>query len=159
MLNANPLQPRQKIGLARFTLIRQLGQGGMGVVWLAQDEKLGESVALKFLPPEVRADPVALDDLRRETLRSRKLSHPHIVRIHDFHEVEGEAPFISVEYVDGPNLVGLRMQQAERVVIGVRGHELSGSRMPFLSPFDLGTAGTPPQLRAHIHCECRHIKV
>jgi serine/threonine protein kinase len=116
MLTPNPLQPGQKIGLARFTLIRQLGQGGMGVVWLAQDEKLGESVALKFLPPEVRADPVALDDLRRETLRSRKLSHPHIVRIHDFHEVEGEAPFISMEYVDGPNLVGLRMQQADRVL-------------------------------------------
>jgi formylglycine-generating enzyme required for sulfatase activity len=116
MLTPNPLQPGQKIGLARFTLIRQLGQGGMGVVWLAQDERLGESVALKFLPPEVRADPVALDDLRRETLRSRKLSHPHIVRIHDFHEVEGEAPFISMEYVDGPNLVGLRMQQADRVL-------------------------------------------
>ena len=116
MLTPNPLQPGQKIGLARFTLIRQLGQGGMGVVWLAQDEKLGESVALKFLPPEVRADPVALDDLRRETLRSRKLSHPHIVRIHDFHEVEGEAPFISMEYVDGPNLVGLRMQQPDRVL-------------------------------------------
>jgi serine/threonine protein kinase len=116
MLTPNPLQPGQKIGLARFTLVRQLGQGGMGVVWLAQDEKLGESVALKFLPPEVRADPVALDDLRRETLRSRKLSHPHIVRIHDFHDAEGEAPFISMEYVDGSNLVGLRMQQPERVL-------------------------------------------
>ena len=49
-----------KVGPARFTLIKELGRGGMGVVWLAQDTNLGEQVALKFLPPEVAADPVAI---------------------------------------------------------------------------------------------------
>jgi type 1 glutamine amidotransferase len=116
MLTSNPLQPGQKIGLARFTLIRQLGQGGMGVVWLAQDERLGESVALKFLPPEVRADPVALDDLRRETARSQRLAHPNIIRIHDLHEPEGEPAFISMEYVEGPTLSALRLQRPDRVM-------------------------------------------
>ena len=77
-----------RVGGGRFTLLRLLGQGGMGVVWLARDEHLRENVALKFLPPEIRHDAVALDDLRRETSRSRKLTHPHIVRIHDLYRVE-----------------------------------------------------------------------
>src|SRR5215204_6281048 len=87
-------------GGGRFTLLRLLGHGGMGVVWLARDEHLREEVALKFLPPEIRHDAVALDDLRRETSRSRKLTHSHIIRIHDLYKVEQEA-FISMEYVAG----------------------------------------------------------
>jgi hypothetical protein len=88
----------------------------MGEVWLAQDERLEEPVALKFLPPEVRADPVALHDLRRETARSHKLTHPNIVRIHDLNEVEGEPAFIAMEFIDGPTLTGLQMRQASRVL-------------------------------------------
>jgi serine/threonine protein kinase len=87
----------------------------MGVVWLARDERLGESVALKLLPPEIRSDPVALDDLRRETLKSRRLTHPNIIRIHDLFEADSEAAFISMEYVDGPNLSDLRLQQPARL--------------------------------------------
>src|SRR6185295_13174185 len=79
----------QKVGGGRYTLIKFLGKGGMGVVWLARDERLGEQVALKFLPPAISSDPVALDDMRRETLKSHKLSHPNIIRIHDLHEGEG----------------------------------------------------------------------
>src|SRR5688572_20130605 len=103
-----------RVGGGRFTLLRSLGQGGMGVVWLARDEHLREDVALKFLPPEIRHDAVALDDLRRETARSRKLTHPHIIRIHDLYRDEQEA-FISMEYVDGPNLSELRLEQPDRV--------------------------------------------
>ena len=103
-----------RVGGGRFTLLRSLGQGGMGVVWLARDEHLREDVALKFLPPEIRHDAVALDDLRRETSRSRKLTHPHIIRIHDLYRGEQEA-FISMEYVDGPNLSELRLEQPDRV--------------------------------------------
>jgi hypothetical protein len=103
-----------KVGSGRFTLLRLLGHGGMGVVWLARDEHLREELALKFLPPEIRHDAVALDDLRRETSRSRKLTHPNIIRIHDIYKAEDEA-FISMEYVDGPNLSELRLQQPDRV--------------------------------------------
>jgi serine/threonine protein kinase len=104
-----------QVGGGRFTLRRLLGQGGMGVVWLARDEHLREDVALKFLPPEIRHDAVALDDLRRETSRSRKLTHPHIIRIHDLYKVEQEA-FISMEYVAGPNLSELRLEKPDRVL-------------------------------------------
>ncbi len=87
----------------------------MGIVWLAKDLRLGEEAALKFLPREIGADPVALDDMRRETLKSRKLSHPNIIRIHDLFEAPDEAPFISMEYIDGPNLSALRLQQPNRL--------------------------------------------
>ncbi len=105
-----------KVGGGRYSLRRMLGRGGMGIVWLAQDERLQCEVALKFLPPGIRCDPVALDDLRRETARSQKLTHPNIVRIHDLYEPEGEDAFISMEYVDGSHLGTVRVQQAERVL-------------------------------------------
>jgi len=116
MSESGILQPGQKVGAGRFTLVKPLGRGGMGEVWLAQDERLHEPVALKFLPPEIRADPAALDDLRRETARSHRLAHPNIVRIHDFQESEGEPAFISMEYVDGPTLTALRVEQPSRVL-------------------------------------------
>src|SRR3954453_19804516 len=68
----------------RYTLKRILGRGGMGIVWLAQDGQLDEDVALKFLPDLVSTDPEAVQELKRETKRSRELNHHHIVRIHDF---------------------------------------------------------------------------
>ena len=108
------LEPGFLVGNGRFTLIRLIGRGGMGVVWLARDESLREDVALKFLPQEIRFDAAALDDLRRETARARKLTHPNIIRIHDLYKDEREA-FISMEYIDGPNLADLRVGQPERV--------------------------------------------
>jgi len=104
-----------KVGAGRYSLVRILGRGGMGIVWLAKDERLGCEVALKFLPPQIRYDASALDDLRRETARSHKLSHPNIVRVHDLYEVPGEDAFISMEYVDGRNLADLRVEQPARV--------------------------------------------
>ena len=112
--NQPALRVGNRVGSGRFVLIRELGRGGMGVVWLAQDTNLGEQVALKFLPPEVAADPVAVNDLRRETVRSHRLTHPNIIRIHDFHQADGLA-FISMEYVDGMTLSAWRMQQPNQV--------------------------------------------
>ncbi len=88
----------------------------MGVVGLAEDTRLNDQVALKFLAPEVRADPVALDDLRRETVRSHRLSHPNIIRIHDLIESPCEPAFISMEFVEGPTLTQLRLQQPQHVL-------------------------------------------
>src|SRR4051812_1870002 len=84
------LSPGVLVGGGRFLLKRPLAQGGMGVVWLAHDLRLKEAVALKFLPAAVAFEPVALEDLRKETLRSRRLSHPNIVRIYDLYEAPGE---------------------------------------------------------------------
>ena len=68
----------------RYQLLRQLGRGGMGVVWLAQDEKLMElDIALKFLPENLVHDEVALDDLRQETRRCMRLTHQNIVHVYD----------------------------------------------------------------------------
>src|SRR5437588_9594894 len=68
----------------RYTLIKILGRGGMGVVWLARDEELEREVALKFLPDPVIQDRALLNDLKRETRRSLELTHKNIVRIYDF---------------------------------------------------------------------------
>ena len=115
-LSSGGLAAGQTVGSGRFVLKKVLGQGGMGVVWLAHDLRLSEAVALKFLSPQIAFDTAALSDLRRETLRSRKLSHPNIVRIHDFVETESEPPFISMEYVDGPNLHFLRESRPLKVL-------------------------------------------
>ena len=114
--DSSGLAAGQSVGGGRYLLKKILGQGGMGVVWLAHDKRLRELVALKFLPPQIAFDPEALEDLRRETLRSRKLSHPNIIRIHDLHEGEGERPFITMEFVDGPNLHFLRASKPGRVL-------------------------------------------
>ena len=110
------LQAGSEVGSGRFILIKELGRGGMGVVWLAQDTNLDEQVALKFLPSEVAADPVAVNDLRRETARSHRLTHANIIRIHDFHQQPDGVAFISMEYVDGMMLSGWRLQQAGQVL-------------------------------------------
>jgi serine/threonine protein kinase len=98
----------------RYTLVRILGRGGMGVVWLARDEELERDVALKFLPDLVVHDLAVLDELKRETRRSLQLTHHHIVRIHDFVQ-DAESACISMEYVDGPTLSALRVEQPSRV--------------------------------------------
>src|SRR6266478_2853608 len=98
----------------RYTLIKVLGRGGMGVVWLARDQELERDVALKFLPNLMMQDHAALDDLKRETKRCLELTHPHIVRIHDFIHDE-RSGCISMEYVDGETLSNLRAEKERRV--------------------------------------------
>lgn len=111
----NDLITGRAVGAGRFELVRRLGEGGMGVVWLVLDRELNEHVAAKFLPRGIQSDPMALDDMRRETLKSRRLSHPCITRIHDFYHVGEELPFICMEYVNGQNLSELQVQQEGRV--------------------------------------------
>jgi len=94
----------------RFVLLRPLGRGGMGMVWLARDETLGEEVALKFLPDPVRWDPAALAELKAETRSARRLTHPHIVRIHDL-VADGSGAAIAMEAIAGANLTQLRLER------------------------------------------------
>jgi serine/threonine protein kinase len=103
--------PGDMIGNGRYTLKQELGRGGGGVVWLARDEHLQQSVATKRLPPELANDTVALGDLISEVQKARLLSHPNIIRIHDFIKLPDELPFITMEYVDGTDLGSLRNQQ------------------------------------------------
>ena len=103
----------QKV-FGRYTLVRLLGRGGMGVVWLARDEKLEQDIALKFLPEMIAHDPVAVNDLKRETRRSLQLTHPHIVRIHDFVE-DSRLAAVSMEFVDGASLSLRRLEQPGQV--------------------------------------------
>lgn len=98
----------------RYVLARIAGRGGMGVVWVAQDEKLDREVALKFLPELVTHDAGLFDQLKQETRRSLELTHRNIVRIYDF-VGDTECACISMEYVDGPTLSALRVQRPNRV--------------------------------------------
>lgn len=104
--------PGDVIGNGRYTLKQELGRGGGGVVWLAQDEHLQQTVAIKRLPPELANDTVALGDLISEVQKARLLSHPNIIRIHDFVKLPDELPFITMEHVDGTDLGSLRNQQS-----------------------------------------------
>ena len=105
--------PGQKL-FGRYTLQKMLGRGGMGVVWLARDEELGRETALKFLPEVVAADRSAIEDLKREVRRAINLSHPHIVKIHDF-VTDGRTAAVSMEYVKGDTLSSLRIDQPGHV--------------------------------------------
>ena len=98
----------------RYTLIKVLGRGGMGIVWLARDEELERDVALKFLPDLMIQDRALSDQLKRETKRCLELTHPHIVRIHDFVHDE-RSGCISMEYVDGETLSNLRAEKEQKV--------------------------------------------
>src|SRR5438094_654943 len=87
----------------RYTLEKILGRGGMGVVWLARDEKLEREVALKVLPELMVFDEQAVVDLKRETKKSQELRHHHIVSVYDFVSDDRSA-CIAMEYVDGSTL-------------------------------------------------------
>jgi serine/threonine protein kinase/Tfp pilus assembly protein PilF len=106
----------------RYKLIKVLGRGGMGIVWLARDEELERHVALKFLPDLMIQDLSLLDQLKHETKRCLELTHPHIVRIHDFVHDE-RSGCISMEYVDGETLSNLRAEKEQKVF---EPHELTG---------------------------------
>ena len=91
---------------ARYRIIERLGRGGMGEVYRSDDLKIGQPVALKFLPTDVDKDPARLTQLHTEVRMARQVSHPNVCRVYDIDEVEGHT-FISMEYVDGEDLASL----------------------------------------------------
>ena len=91
---------------ARYRVVSLLGRGGMGEVYRADDLKLGQVVALKFLPETLERDPQRLERFLNEVRVALRVSHPNVCRVYDVGEVDGRH-FISMEFVDGEDLASL----------------------------------------------------
>ncbi|HEV3254107.1 MAG TPA: serine/threonine-protein kinase [Candidatus Acidoferrales bacterium] len=90
----------------RYRIVAMAGRGGMGEVYRAEDLKLSQTVALKFLPAAIAQDGAALARLHREVRVARQVSHPNVCRVFDIGDADG-LPFLTMEYVDGEDLASL----------------------------------------------------
>ncbi len=114
-----PLPPRSRVD--NFSVIRELGRGGMGVVYLARDMRLGRRVALKVLLPDQRASDRAVGQFLHEARTTAGFAHPNIVTLYAVGEHDGH-PYLALEYLEGQNLrermAGSRPGRGEAIRIG-----------------------------------------
>jgi serine/threonine protein kinase len=103
LIDSRELEPGTVIR-GKYRIVRQLGRGGMGTVYLAEHILLGRPRALKFISSELSQDAAFLRRFRREAQAAIELQHPNVVQVVDLDQAEDGSPYIAMEYVEGPDL-------------------------------------------------------